>query len=34
FLVSTVGRDESVVREYIRTQEEEDKRLDQLEMWK
>ncbi len=34
FLVSTVGREESVVREYIRTQEEEDKRLDQLEMWK
>jgi putative transposase len=34
FLVSTVGREESVVREYIREQEEEDKRLDQLEMWK
>ncbi len=34
FLVSTVGREESVVREYIRNQEEEDRRLDQLNMWK
>ncbi len=34
YFVSTVGRDEAVVREYIRTQEEEDKRLDQLEMWR
>jgi putative transposase len=34
FLVSTVGREESVVREYIRTQEEEDKRMEQLNMWK
>lgn len=34
FLVSTVGRDEGVVREYIRNQEEEGKRLDQLSMWK
>jgi len=34
FLVSTVGRDEGVVREYIRNQEDEDKRLDQLSMWK
>jgi putative transposase len=34
FLVSTVGRDEDEVREYIRNQEEEDKRLDQLSMWK
>ncbi len=34
FLVSTVGREESVVREYIRSQEEEDRRLDQLNMWK
>ena len=29
FWVSTVGRDERVVREYIQKQEEEDKRLDQ-----
>ncbi|MEJ2008756.1 MAG: IS200/IS605 family transposase [Acidobacteriota bacterium] len=28
FFVSTVGRDEEVVREYIRRQEEADKRLD------
>lgn len=28
--VSTVGRDEAVVRDYIRRQEEEDRRLDQL----
>ena len=34
YFVSTVGRDEAVVREYIRKQEEEDKRLDQLEMWR
>ncbi len=34
FLVSTVGRDEGVIREHIRTQEEEDKRLDQLKMGK
>jgi putative transposase len=33
FLVSTVGREESVIREYIRKQEEEDKRLDQLKLW-
>ncbi len=30
FWVSTVGRDEAVIREYIRKQEEEDKGLDQL----
>ena len=34
YFVSTVGRDEAVVREYIRTQEAEDKRLDQLDMWR
>ena len=33
FFVSTVGRDEKVVREYIRKQEEEDKRLDQMGLW-
>jgi putative transposase len=32
--VSTVGRDETVIREYIRNQEAEDKRLEQLKMWK
>jgi len=30
YFVSTVGRDEKVIREYIRNQEEEDQRLDQL----
>jgi putative transposase len=33
YWVSTVGRDEGVIREYIRKQEEEDKRLDQLRLW-
>ena len=32
--VSTVGRDEAVIREYIRNQEVEDERLDQLNLWK
>jgi putative transposase len=34
YWVSTVGRDETAVREYIQQQEEEDKRLDQLNLWK
>ena len=34
YFVSTVGRNEEVVREYIRRQEEEDKRVDQLNLWK
>ena len=34
YWVSTVGRDERVIREYIRRQEEEDKRLDQLNLWR
>jgi putative transposase len=33
YFVSTVGRDEEVIREYIRNQEQEDKRLDQLKLW-
>ena len=32
YFVSTVGRDEAVIREYIRRQEHEDIRLDQLEL--
>jgi len=32
YFVSTVGRDEDLIREYIRHQEHEDKRLDQLEL--
>jgi putative transposase len=31
--VTTVGRDEATVRAYIQRQEEEDKRLDQMELW-
>ncbi len=34
YFVSTVGRDERVIREYIRNQEREDQRLDQMNMWK
>ena len=33
YFVSTVGRNEEVVREYIQKQEEEDKRLDQMGLW-
>lgn len=33
FLVSTVGRDEGLIRTYIRDQDEEDRRLDQLKIW-
>ncbi|MBX3270969.1 MAG: IS200/IS605 family transposase [Sandaracinaceae bacterium] len=32
YFVSTVGRDEQTVREYIRHQEAEDRRLDQLRL--
>ena len=34
YFVSTVGRDEAQIREYIRTQEHEDIRLDQLKLFK
>jgi len=34
YFVSTVGRDETVIREYIRNQEKEDERLEQLGLWK
>ena len=34
FFVSTVGRDETVIREYIKRQEVEDTRLDQLALWR
>jgi len=33
YFVSTVGRDETIIREHIRAQEEEDTRLDQLRFW-
>jgi putative transposase len=32
YYVTTVGRDETVIREYIRRQEEADQRLDQMNM--
>ena len=32
YFVSTVGRDEAVIREYIRHQEAEDRRADQLSL--
>lgn len=34
YFVSTVGRDEAVIREYIRYQEQEDQRLDTLDLWR
>jgi len=34
YFVSTVGRDETVIREYIRHQEHEDQRFDQLNLWR
>jgi len=32
YFVSTVGRDEAVIREYIRQEEQEELRLEQLEL--
>jgi len=32
--VSTVGRDETMIRDYIRNQEVADQRLDQLNLWR
>ena len=34
YWVSTVGRDEIVIRVYYQKQEEEDKRLDQMNLWR
>ena len=34
YFVSTVGRDEATIRKYIRTQEQEDQRLDQMNLWR
>ncbi|MBE9593451.1 MAG: transposase, partial [Proteobacteria bacterium] len=31
--VSTIGRDEEAIRNYIRNQEEEDRRLNQLKLF-
>ena len=33
YFVSTVGRDKEMIRDYIRHQEAEDKRLEQLKLW-
>ena len=33
YFVSTVGRDEKVIREYIQNQEAEDKRIDQMNLF-
>ena len=33
YYVSTVGKDEEAVREYIKNQEEEDKRIEQLSLF-
>ena len=34
YFVSTVGRDEELIREYIRHQEAEDMRLEQMNLWR
>jgi putative transposase len=33
YFVSTVGRDETMIRQYIKNQEKEDERLEQLGLW-
>src|SRR5271165_264080 len=34
FFVNTVGRDEHAIRAYIRNQEKEDQRLEQMNLWR
>ena len=34
YFVSTVGRDEAMIREYIKNQEAEDKRVDQMKLFR
>jgi putative transposase len=34
YFVSTVGRDETVIRKYIKNQEHEDARMDQISLWR
>ena len=34
YFVSTVGRDEVLIRDYIRNQEEEDRKLEQMQLWR
>ena len=33
YFVSTVGRDETAIREYIRNQEKVDEKLEQMKLW-
>ena len=33
YFVSTVGRDEAMIREYIRNQEKADEKLEQIKLW-
>jgi putative transposase len=33
YFVSTVGRDRATIREYIKNQEQEDTRLEQVNLW-
>jgi putative transposase len=33
YFVSTLGRDEATMRQYLQDQEKEDQRLDQLNLW-
>jgi putative transposase len=34
YFVSTVGRDEATIREYIRNQEKLDEKLEQMKLWR
>jgi putative transposase len=34
YFVSTIGRDEELIRNYIRNQEQEDQRLEQMNLWR
>ena len=34
YFASTVGRDEDMIRQYIRNQEKDEKRLEQLNLWR
>jgi putative transposase len=34
FFVNTIGRDEEAIRAYIRNQEKEDQRLEQMNLWR
>ena len=33
YFVSTMGRDEAMIREYIRNQEKADEKLEQIKLW-